>query len=535
MEIRTTLRAIRRHGPFLFKQLFRRAPKLVRATIETASLEHGKIVLTGHIMANYTPHSCHFILRKFRDETITQSFPINILGPAKFTLAKKISFFIGFRWDRFSVLIDFPWQDMPSSIYGMGFQCGDQTSHPKLAPGTAQILTDDLAKRTYCLFVEPSVQVPRIEMYHFGSDVLAGLKHHAMAPRNKKLNCVIGEYSNAARDNGRVFFEWLKEAKSSIHASYIVEQNNNEDYSVDQTGVLTFGTIEHLKACIDAHICVFTHHRNYVYPYILHFVASDRYRSTKTLFLQHGVIAMKTNIVSHYHYNRAHFDGFVVSSEKEKEIIVKYFGYPSSHLFVTGLARFDRLFQKSQIETTPCEQVLIFPTWRVGLEKKTPIQISQTPFILQWQQAMIGVRKTGIRTVLILHPLLHRHAEHFTHCVDEIRSPNTFQDTLLESVALITDYSSVSFDALYAKKPVFLFQFDQAGVSKIKQVFVNVKTQLPGMLSRDLNTLISQIESARLDNWAFKHHAQSNLYFENCDAKNCARIENVIIKLANKY
>src|SRR5699024_901190 len=57
-------------------------------------------------------------------------------------------------------------------------------------------------------------------------------------------------------------------------------------------------------------------------------------------------------------------DLFLVSSEKEKDIVVQDYGHESSKVKITGLSRFDNLFEKD-IEIK--RQVLIIPTWRNGL------------------------------------------------------------------------------------------------------------------------------------------------------------------------
>src|SRR5699024_6971944 len=54
-------------------------------------------------------------------------------------------------------------------------------------------------------------------------------------------------------------------------------------------------------------------------------------------------------------------DLFMVSSDFEKEMIVNDFGYDSKEVFVTGLSRFDSLFEK---DTDVKRQILIIPTWR---------------------------------------------------------------------------------------------------------------------------------------------------------------------------
>src|SRR5690606_34305850 len=61
-------------------------------------------------------------------------------------------------------------------------------------------------------------------------------------------------------------------------------------------------------------------------------------------------------------------DLFCVSSEREKTYIVKDFGYDPDEVVVTGLPRFDALFD-TDVPVEP-RQILIIPTWRDWLQNE---------------------------------------------------------------------------------------------------------------------------------------------------------------------
>jgi len=521
------------YGVFAVRVLLGRAPCLSRLVITTAQLDKGQICLSGYIFSTYTPQIGVITIRKFRDETVTRDFDLTITAPNRPSLGRKLLGWFGLRWDLFSVCLDFPWDSLPASIYGMGFRTDQTTSSPRLLPEAAQILTDDAAHRTYCLFTEPSVNVARIEMYHFGSDVVQALAAQSTSDRPEKIGCVIGEYTNTARDNGRALFEWLQAHSPDIEAHYVIEDVNFDAYATHQTNVVTFGSAAHLAHCLDAHVCAFTHHRSYVYPYILNMIAPRRYRATRTLFLQHGIIAMKKSIARHYHYDRVGYDAFCVSSQNEKDIITQYFGYPEQNVRTTGLPRFDQLLHKATAATPNPDQILVFPTWRPGLEKETSDHIADLAFIRQWQEALAKLQTTQLRICLILHPMLARHATLFAPYVDDMQDIRFFQETLTTSAALVTDYSSVSFDALLLKKPVFLFQFDQHESGLAQDAFIDIATQLPGQVSLRSDTLLAQVADARAGQWPFTHHAQRDLYFDACDTQNAARLSEVVKQLGS--
>ena len=58
---------------------------------------------------------------------------------------------------------------------------------------------------------------------------------------------------------------------------------------------------------------------------------------------------------------------FVVTSDFEKGIIEKYFGYAEDEIVNSGFARWDVLEDKSE----GLREILIMPTWRSWLENAT--------------------------------------------------------------------------------------------------------------------------------------------------------------------
>ena len=522
---------IRRRFTLVVNLLFSAAQPRSRAVIRSARVDDGRILLSGWAFSNFQFENCTFVVRKFRDEKISFSYGVNVVRDRKFYFLQYILSQLNLHWLFFTVKIDVPWAELPASIYGLGFKTGSTAVSLRLNTSAIQLLSDDAAQRTYCVFTEPSTLVPRIEMFHFGSETVAEIKEYARQVRDDALACVIGEYTNSARDNGMVLFEWLRENAPDIQASYIVEAINADGYSLAPDDVLEFGSVAHLKACLDAQVCAFTHHRGYTYPYIIKLVAAARYDQTQTLFLQHGVIALKKNISAHYNFSRVGYDAFCVSSQLEKTIVIDHFGYPPSNVIVTGLARLDRLVAQSTSVRANPREILVFPTWRPGLDKLPSTEIEEHPFILHWQEALQKLRATDLHVSLIIHPVLARHIDLFTPYVDNVREAQDFQEAILNASALVTDFSSVSFDALFLKKPVFLFQFDQDTHASTNNTYVKTESQMPGQCSTTSAALYNDILNSYKNGWSFDFFAQHALYFDSCDDQNASRIANVIRSL----
>ena len=516
----------------IWEQLNGTAQATAKPVITKTELRDSKLVASGRILLNHTPQEVMFIVRKFREETIIAEFPLQISAPITKGLRGRIAKMQRLTLHDFTVVLDFPWAEVPSSIFGTTIRVDGNNISYRTLPTALQILSDDLVGRTYCVFIEPSVRVLRIEMYHFGSEVVKALRTRSEAPRPHGLEVVLGEYTNTARDNGRALFEWLRANAPDVLASYIIEPNNLDNYDTEQPGVFAFGSRAHLERCLDSRVCAFTHHRGYVYPSIINMIAPKRYQSTVTIFLQHGITAMKKSVAIHYNRKRVGYSAVVVCSQMERRIVREHFGYKDREVIVTGFPRYDNLIHKAADAKVKENQVLLFPTWRQGLEKMTTEEVANDNFFVQWKLAMDGLGDMGLRRVLILHPMLYRHQSLFEDHVEEIRIPTRFQESLVQSACLVTDYSSVSFDALFLKKAVFLLQFDQAEFGLREDAFIDVDTQLPGHSSLTVDAFLRAVKAAKESGWGFDLKMQRDLYFDDKDDQNSARLLKIIRELA---
>src|SRR5690606_34880423 len=184
------------------------------------------------------------------------------------------------------------------------------------------------------------------------------------------------------------------------------------------------------------------------------------------VFLQHGVMGTK-NMVANYgkHANGFEVDLFMVSSDFEKKIIVEDFGYSPKEVFVTGLSRFDTLFE-NDIEKK--RQILIIPTWRDWIT--TDEAFLESEYYKRYNELihhekLHELAKTfNLDIVFCLHPNMQRFTNYFENSNVTIINQGevNVQDLIKESSLMITDYSSVGFDFSFLYKPVLYYQFDRA-------------------------------------------------------------------------
>lgn len=177
------------------------------------------------------------------------------------------------------------------------------------------------------------------------------------------------------------------------------------------------------------------------------------------IFLQHGVMYM----VSLDAERRAFFkleerpgyvNRIVTSSELEADHFVYRGGVDRSNLYVCGLLKFDKA-----VRNDVHDRIVIMPTWRPGEAIKAEEDFRETSyykFIEKIYNAVPDDLKD--RVIVLPHPLIKKNAvkalEHAgaadSHDVMRLMLPDyTHEEVLRMTDTLITDYSSISYDAFY--------------------------------------------------------------------------------------
>ena len=173
---------------------------------------------------------------------------------------------------------------------------------------------------------------------------------------------VVGERPEATRDTGIALYEYLRDTHPEIDARYVITGDSpDRDRLAGDPGALLFGSREHVESMLSARrISGLAPQR---VPAARQGTEVRTQRQGDRVFLQHGVMGTK-NMVANYGYSAPGFtaDVFVVSSEREREMIEEDFGWPARRVVVTGLSRHDRLFAPGP----PQRRILVMPTGGTG-------------------------------------------------------------------------------------------------------------------------------------------------------------------------
>lgn len=349
---------------------------------------------------------------------------------------------------------------------------------------------------------------------------------------------LISERGNEARDNGYVFFNYLKINHPEIDSKYLISKSS-KDYnklSKYKNDLITKNSFRHYIHYCNAKYIISTHLYG-AYPmdgFIKRFIDKYNIKSKqKWIFLQHGIT--KDNIPLLYGTN-SKLDLFISGAKTEYEYLIKNFHHPKGVIKYTGFCRYDNL-----ITYTSKKQILIMPTWRRYIDKN---RFEESEYFKQYKQLLTSefMQKLSIKYGynIIFYP--HYEVQSNIQSFKKLKLAKNIiiadfnfdvQTLLKESAILITDYSSVYFDMAYMYKPILFFQFDEFDFFSNHYQKGYFECSNIGIISHNISNLLSNLERV-LDNnckMDIKYINYINNFFSLRDNKNSERVFNAIKSL----
>ena len=203
----------------------------------------------------------------------------------------------------------------------------------------------------------------------------------------------------------------------------------------------------------------------------------DRSKTIFKVFLQHGLQSVRD--VSYLYGKKPGIpftNLFIVSSNREKEIVINNYSYNENEVAITGLSRFDSLLSPTKVEQFPNKKILIMPSWRKNQDKLSDQEFIKTQFFKSYQSLLHNQRLREysfvyeIGVVFYLHTNFQKYSHLFKSDFIKIIKEGdvSVQNLLKSSNILITDFSSVSLDFALLKKPILYYQFDGSPIEAKK-------------------------------------------------------------------
>ncbi len=234
--------------------------------------------------------------------------------------------------------------------------------------------------------------------------------------------------------------------------------------------------------------------------------------------------SIKTAEVMDMHKNN---DFILTSSNISKQHFMEAFGATEEKMIVLGLPRIDFLQSKLEEEKTKekfyefypeannkKENILYVPTMR----KNKNINLSKVIKSVNYKKYNLIIKT-------------HSGQEYVYVDKKRIKEGNYFLGLELLHVAdyIITDYSAIVYEASLVNKPIYFYTYDYEEYMKDRGVYIDYKKEMPGLISKDIKSIMKQIENKKWDSSKVEEFA--NKYIENKNINVTEKIVQMIIKL----
>ncbi|GAA1854087.1 bifunctional glycosyltransferase/CDP-glycerol:glycerophosphate glycerophosphotransferase [Brevibacterium marinum] len=301
-----------------------------------------------------------------------------------------------------------------------------------------------------------------------------------------------------ANDNAEHLFRYLRRRRRDINAWFVVEKNSPDWSRLRNEGykrLIPYGSTLWKALCLNARYIVSSHADAYVYsPFVLSNGERPRW---KFVFLQHGVTQ---NNISRW-LNGKNIAGMVTSTVDEFASVAgdhSPYKLSAKDVSLTGMPRHDVLAKKASSYALDERSVItVMPTWRQFLvgeaigrgNRRLPnYGFFESEFLRRWLDVLESpelqrmAEEHEYRIMFMPHPNLEDYLPGLTlpdHV--EVRSfaETNVQDVIAQSAVVVTDYSSIAFDAAIVHRPVVYYQFDR------ERVFGGDHLTKPGYFSYD--------------------------------------------------
>ena len=350
---------------------------------------------------------------------------------------------------------------------------------------------------------------------------------------------LINERGWDAKDNGFVFYAWLKIHHPEINAYYVITQDS-PDYAkiaeIDSKTIIEYQSEQHKLYYFFSKFVISSQGGDHCHPLKYEYLKTHYPSVFKSqfIFLQHGVLK---NFISYFH--KGHFNSalFIISGKMEQQLFEHGFQYTPDDLALTGLCRFD-LLANNKMEP----YIFFMPTWRSWIKDEKDFLVSkyyrEFDELLKHPKLDELLKKHGFKLKFFIHPNFSQYSKFLksTSSTVEILTGDEDIGTLIKGCSImISDYSSAIIDAAYMDKPIVYYQPDykEFRTSHYSETcFFSYEDHGLGTVVTSLNSLLDEISTV-LDSGCSnseKYRKRANYIFAYRDKGACQRTFDAIQK-----
>ena len=356
---------------------------------------------------------------------------------------------------------------------------------------------------------------------------------------NKRI-WLIAERPDEARDNGYHFFKYVRTHRPARKAYYVIAPNAADRVRVAGLGqVIDWGSFHHYLCWCMADCLISAHPGECApEPNLSWRVKKAGLIAHASVNLQHGVTAINR---ADFWNKKQRYDLVATTAEPERDYLQAIMQQQEGVIQILGFCRYDALYVPMQKR----RQVLLMPTWRRwfrGLVAKMGKTAALTAFreseyfqafnaILTSERLRSALKEMDYYLAFYPHYGIQELLDAFS-CPHErvtiaARHQYDVQQLLRESSILVTDFSSVSFDFAYLRKPVIYFLPDEERyfAEHFGRGYFDLDRDGFGPVTRDADAAVAALEKMMrnqdVDASVYKRRAER--FFAFRDNRNCER------------
>lgn len=352
---------------------------------------------------------------------------------------------------------------------------------------------------------------------------------------------IIAERPSVAGDNGLELYKWIRINHPEDNV-YFMLSRNAWNYNAEDTHMIAWGSFKHhvYYLASDIHINVMFH-SDEINARLCRFLLRTIKHNTKIAYIRHGI--HKDSIEMHK-YSVLGVRLFICGAKPEYDFFRDNAGYPDENLKYTGFARFDDLLMNRRDD----HFILIIPTWRryvvdYNLSSEANLKNFLSSDFYKKYLALINderfdnfLEAIGYKAKFCVHAEFREYAPQFelnSKNISIVGENESIHELLLSNSMVITDYSSVFFDAAYAEKPMIFYQFDYEEFRKkhFAEGYFSYERDAMGPVVHTQDELIDRIVEAwtgRSFDFGKEYQERSKRFFPLHDTNNCQRIYDAI-------
>jgi CDP-glycerol glycerophosphotransferase (TagB/SpsB family)/glycosyltransferase involved in cell wall biosynthesis len=367
---------------------------------------------------------------------------------------------------------------------------------------------------------------------------------------SRKDIVLIGERRDTFQDNSSHLFKYVRKEHSGENWYYLLDENSPQYSEAKKLGnVIKTDSLKHYLYLLHAKKLINSYDiESYMIPkgyakaeFINRFGDLLQY---KRVFLQHGI--SYNDISAAASRFRTANDLIVSSNTQETDFYIEKAHFTREQIITSGLPRYDRLakhIREKELDNANRKQILLMPTWRSGLAKKSYLKsskqqgASEQQFLDSEYYRFYNGLLSDPRVLqylnennAILNFYPHYEMRDYVHLfnagsnerINILGGSNIqVQDLLIENDILITDYSSVFFDFAFMKKPIIFSQFDYEEFYKnqYKEGYFSFANQRIGPVIKNNDELLVKLNEITSRNYRMTEEQEnySQQFFDYFD------------------